>query len=834
LEARQNLTERGDASVSSADLTFGTGFGGGRGDLLASVGWLDQKPTFQASRDFTSFTAADGCVIAGSQDEFGIGTGTGSLTCDAANEEWGLIRFGSGIIPQSRFSGAGPGGALFPTGVGGALTRLNPIRFAPGGDIVRFFAPTDSYNFAPINYLQVPLERYSANLIASYEFTPAFEPFVELSYIRTRSPQQLAPAPAFIGSGGDSVFPARINLDNPFLSPQARQSLEITYGRDSAGRRGFLGNVATGFTINPAFTGDADGFVSPGFISSRLEGLGPRVVENKREAWRGLIGLRGAIAEGWSYEAYYSRSSVTHDAAFFNSASAKRFQQAMLARRDSSGNIVCIDPSDGCVPINVFGEQDISAAAADFLMIDPFESTKVKEQVAELAAKGDLAELPAGTLKAVLGAGWRRTSYARAPDDSFEEGDTIGFFKSIGASGSTRAFEFFGEALIPILKERKFAEDLSAELGLRYSDYDTVGGVWTWKVMGNWSPIHAIRFRAGLQQAIRAPNVREVFEETVTNLGFAVDPCAPINELVLDDELLAACARNGAVDLELDFYDTLVTTGGSTNLKAETARTTTVGIVVNPISRLSATIDYYDINIRDAIGVFGGGDGSFGAVAGCIYGGADPADPLCQAFTRGETGFVTELVIPNANLARLRTRGIDWQLSYGFPLLSGQMQLNLSGTRIITSEIQTNSNLDPIKCAGFFGNPCGRTIQGTANPRWKLFNRASWQIGPATFSLRHRFFSATRDARYSAFETLRQPEPDFIPVNAAKSPSRHYYDAAAAFDIAKRFQLTIGVNNLFDTKPSLVGNQQVQANTDPSLYDVLGRRFFATVRAKLR
>jgi outer membrane cobalamin receptor len=30
LEARQNLTERGDASVSSADLTFGTGFGGGR------------------------------------------------------------------------------------------------------------------------------------------------------------------------------------------------------------------------------------------------------------------------------------------------------------------------------------------------------------------------------------------------------------------------------------------------------------------------------------------------------------------------------------------------------------------------------------------------------------------------------------------------------------------------------------------------------------------------------------------------------------------------------------------------------------------------------------
>jgi outer membrane receptor protein involved in Fe transport len=107
------------------------------------------------------------------------------------------------------------------------------------------------------------------------------------------------------------------------------------------------------------------------------------------------------------------------------------------------------------------------------------------------------------------------------------------------------------------------------------------------------------------------------------------------------------------------------------------------------------------------------------------------------------------------------------------------------------------------------------------------------QIGPATFSLRHRFFSTTRDARYSAFETLLQPEPDFIPVNATKAKSRHYYDAAATFGIAKRFQLTVGVNNLFDTKPSLVGSQQVQANTDPSLYDLLGRRYFVAVNARL-
>lgn len=829
LEARQNLTERGDASVSSADLSFGMGFMKDRGNLIASAGWLRQEPVLQGARDFSSFAAADACVIAGSQDEFGVGQGTGSPICTAENEEWGYVRGGSGLIPHSRFQGGQ--GALVTTGVPGELVRLGPSRFAPGGDIVPFVFPDDTYNSAPVNYLQVPLERYSGNLIGSLELSRAFEPFVELSYIRTRSPQQLAPAPGVIGSGADSVLPALINLDNPFLSPEARQILDTSFGRDSAGRRGFLVSPTGAFTINPAYTGDADGLVSPGRISSRLTGLGPRQIENQRDAWRALFGLRGEIAKGWSYEAYYSRSFVAHDTFFYNSASARRLQQALLARAGPGGAIVCIDPSNGCVPINIFGQQEISPAAADFLRINPVEKTRVKEQIAEAVVKGDVAELPAGALKVVLGAGWRQTSYTFTPDNSFEEGDTLGFFASTGAAGKTEVFELFGEALVPILQIKRFAHELSAELGGRYSNYDSVGGVWTWKAMANWSPLQRLRFRGGLQQAIRAPNVRELYEEPITNSGAPFDPCAPINGAVLTPEMVAACTRDGATGLPPNFYETLVTTGGSTDLKAETARTLTIGAVAQPIPGLSVTLDFYDINIRDAIGVFGGGEQY--VVTGCIAGGGDPADPLCQAYDRAEDGFVSVLRIPTANLARLRTRGIDWQLAYGFPLLSGRMQLNLSGGRLLRAETQVNPNLGPLRCAGFHGYPCGNTIQGTAMPKWKLFNRASWKFGPATFSLRHRYFSATKVAYFSLFESLQQPPPDFIPVNATWMQARHYFDAAVTFDIAGKFGLTFGVNNLFDTQPSLVGFSQAQANTDPSLYDVLGRRYFATVRAKV-
>ncbi len=679
----------------------------------------------------------------------------------------------------------------------------------------------------------MPLERWSGNLIGSFELSDRFEPYTELSYIRTLSPQQLAPAPAMIGTGSDSVGAVVINLDNPFLSVQGRQALDTSFGRDSAGRRGFIGTPATGFNVNPAYTGDADGRITlTGPFASRLTGLGPRQGINTRDAYRGLIGARGDLSGKWRYDLYYSHSFVAHDIAYSNSASARRLQQALLARSDSSGNIVCIDPSNGCAPVNIFGQQDISSAAAEFLRIDPFEMTRVREQVAEANINGEFGKLPGGPVRVAVGANWRKTSYVFTPDSSFEDGDTLGFGASTAAAGKTRVAELFGETLLPILEDRPLAQSLSAELGLRYSHYDSVGGVLTWKAMANWSPISQLRFRAGVQRAIRAPNVRELYEQSIDRFGGAFDPCAPVDGFTLTPETQAACLRNGAVDLPADFYQVINRTSGSTNLKAETARTLTLGAVVQPVRAITFAVDYYDIDIKEAIGVFGGGPGF--VVAGCILGGADPADPLCQAYTRDDDGFVDFTDTPTANLARLRIRGIDWQVNGNFTVGKNRLHLGLSGTRLLSSTVQHNPNLNPIDCAGFFSFPCGNTIGGTATPRWKMFNRASWQRGPVTVSLRHRYFSSTRNGGFALSEAFDQPPPAFLPVHAQRLQARNYFDASVGFDLASDFDLTLGVNNLTDAKPSLTGFGQIQANTDPSLYDVLGRRFFVSIRAKWR
>jgi outer membrane receptor protein involved in Fe transport len=62
--------------------------------------------------------------------------------------------------------------------------------------------------------------------------------------------------------------------------------------------------------------------------------------------------------------------------------------------------------------------------------------------------------------------------------------------------------------------------------------------------------------------------------------------------------------------------------------------------------------------------------------------------------------------------------------------------------------------------------------------------------------------------------------------------STDYFDLAMAFDVSDGLRLTMGVNNLLDDYPVVLGNNQEQANTYPNTFDVLGRDFF--ISANLR
>jgi outer membrane receptor protein involved in Fe transport len=729
----------------------------------------------------------------------------------------GYVAGASPVIPGSRLQlGGGP---LLLPGNGGLLRPLGNVRFTPDGSIVPF-TPADRFNFAPENFLQVGLKRYSGNLIGSVELTPAFKPYVELSFVHTLSPQQLASTPG--------VLPAPVlNIDNPFFSAETQRALDVSFGVDREGDRGFLlsGN---GFRPNPAFGGDADGLVTvPGVLFVRLTGLSPRQRRNKRDAYRGLVGARGALGANWDYDLFYSRSRVDHDAALVNSASAARLRQAILARRDpAGGGIVCIDPSGGCAPANIFGVGNLGAEGAAFIGTDPLEKTLVEEEVAEAALTGQAVELAAGPLGVALGASWRRTFYRFEPDPSLGTGDDLGFSPGVAAAGETEVRELFAEARVPILKGRPLVHELSAELGLRYSNYDTVGGVWTWKALASWAPIRQLRLRGGLQRAVRAPNVRELFEAPTSAISGDVDPCDA--GLITDAAFAAACLRNGAPPGFVSTAVPTVRSRGTPTLRAETARALTVGAVSTPLPGLTLAADYYYIRIDGAIGTFGGGPAF--TVFGCIAGGADPADPLCRAYARAPGGNILFYDLPTANLPRLSARGIDWQLRLNRPLLGGRIDIGLSGTRLFSLASRFNENAPALECAGFFGALCGITIAGTATPKWKLYNRLSYSFGASTLTLHHRYIDGTTDGRFAVRKAFGLPPPTaLVPAEGVRQESVHYFDLAASFAIGRRFDLTVGVDNLTDPRPPVLSSGFLV----PSNTDLVGRRFFATLAARL-
>jgi iron complex outermembrane receptor protein len=831
--ARQSITGRGDGRSSSADLSFGAELFDDRLSLVASVGWLDQRPIQQDARALSRVALGDGCVVPGTRQPTGASTAVNDPTCAAPNV-FGLIAGGSGIIPGGRILGR----AFFPV-TGGSLLTSNAagVRFDPDGSPRPFISATDLYNFAPSNYLQVPLDRWSANLLARFEASPAAEPFVELSYIRTRSPQQLAPVPGVIGGGAGPVKVARINLANPFLTADAMRVLDLSYGIDAGGRRGFLGSPAAGFRLNPAYSGDADGIIALQLpLQTRLD-LGPRQRDNRRDAWRILLGIRGEIGAGWSYDAYYSRSRAEHDVAYVNGGSATRLQQALLAVRDpATGQAVCIDRSNGCIPANIFGAGNLSAEAAAFIRTDPGDVTIVEEEVAEASLRGELLLFAAGPAGIAVGTSWRRTAYAFTPDAALFTGDELGFQPGKAAAGRARVWELFAETRIPLLADRPLARDLALEFGARWSRYDTVGSTGTFKVLGLWEPVRGLRLRGGYQRAVRAPNVRELFEAEVTRgSGGGFDPCAAFSGLAAEPGVAAACIRNG-VPAELVGTDLFgaptETTRGNPDLEAETAHTLTVGAILTlrwP-ANLTVTVDYYDIRIDRAIGVFGGGS-SF-LVAGCIFAGADPADPLCAAYRRSADGAIASYDLPTANLAQVRARGIDWQVGWRLPLGGAhRLDLRLSGTRYLENGFRANPGVPFVDCAGYFGQTCGNTIRGTATPAWKLYNGVTWTFPGLSLALRHRWFSATQDSRIAFRAAFGQPQTA-LPEEGRRLEARHYFDLAATFELGERFTLTLGVTNLTDADAAITGFNQVQANTDPSLYDVLGRRFFATVATR--
>lgn len=824
-------TENGDAALYSTNLTFGANFDDGRGNVAVNLSYTDREDLFQGDRDFSTFAQFD------SSD---------------ANGNPILIDGGSSGVP---------GTSIFAGGLGNISPDNFGVTFDPDGSVRPFITEgndNDFYNYAPANYIQLPQERYQATALAHYELMDGHEAYGRVMYTSSRVPQQLAPTPIF-QSGTEFTLDG-----SPFLTAQAQAALSgnnagiLGVGTrtprtflDALGNdRNAVGDLYTGLgaadsgitctncvydsnltdtdprlNIGPLQDADGDGIADTGtaFLRRRLREVGPRISDDLYTGFQIKGGIRGEIADTtWSYDAYIQEGSVTSSNTQSGNVNRDRFKQALLLDLTDPTGETCADTSangstTGCAPINIFGEGNISEAGAAFLRTAVAAIGTFDQTVASVNFSGELFEMSGGAVSAAFG--YEHQSHAAdfRPSQDLAAGTIAGFNGSPASGGAYRVDSYYGELYVPLLRDMAMAEAVDLELAYRSSDYSTVGTVDSFKVSGSWAFNEQVRLRAGFNTAVRAPNIGELFSPQGEGFPGSTDPCAAegapsaaVQAICVATGVPASVVGSPAINLAAGQVRQL--SGGNPNLTEEDAETLTVGIVVEPemIEGLTFSVDYFDIEIEDAIAAFGGGANNVLSTcydAASANGGA--GSPFCNAVTRRADGTIDFVSTGSQNVASITLNGIDVLASYDTELFGGNMRLNYVGTFTNESDFTPFEGADTITCAGEFGNDCGEPL-----PEYKHRVTANWSRDNITAQLLWRYIGETSDDDEDTVyfvETL---------------DGENYFDAAVSYAFNDNFAVNVGVDNLLDTEPPILGDNQEQANTYPATYDVFGRTWY--------
>jgi len=638
--------------------------------------------------------------------------------------------------------------------------------------------------------LRVPVTRYLISGNAHFEAAPYADLFMEARFADTKTSSRFG-----------SVFEIppvtnSISITNPYVSPSLRTLLQTS------------------------------GVTSIGILRSDQE-LGLRGQDNDRRLYQLVGGSRGSLGFGnFKYEGAVQYGSTRFTNTRINDVDQARFQNTLNVVQGTDGVIRCASAAaiaQGCVPVNLLQPgKAISDAALAYIKI-PYatETADLSQFVASGNVTGSIGNFwGAGDIAVAAGVEYRREKsvYLVSPVDAAGQG--FFFTKRLSTRGKFDVFEYFAEAVVPLLKDLPLVKRLEVEGAVRRSDYSSAGKTTAWKLGGTWAPVSDLRFRAVLARAVRAPNIGELFSPASEGFITVDDPCD--TNFVNNTANRAANCR--ALGIPANFISNARTinirtaTSGNPDLSVETANTLTVGAVLTPrfLPGFAATVDFYRIRIKDAINVFAAQD----ILNNCVDQGTT-ANPFCGSIERGADGSLNRIVRQNINVSRLDRRGIDAELTYrhqlgGFGLLNLQLVASraLTVTTVVAPGTLTGSGV--IDFNGEFGFP-----------KWKGRFSANVTHGPVDW---------TGTLLYQSSQ-VRDRQPTNPEDNRALTGTGDYFlvNTQVGVAVTPKLRMYVGVDNLADRLPPSLPDTRLggaSATAGAAGYSIEGRYFYGgfTVR----
>jgi outer membrane receptor protein involved in Fe transport len=733
----------------------------------------------------------------------------------------------------------------------------------------RQFGASDLYNFGPLNYQVNPNERYTAGGFLNYEVNDHATVYGEVMFTRNTSTSNIA-------ASGDFFTATFIPCTNPELTPDAQATI-CTPGNIASEQ---AAGLKTSETVNGV---NINGITA--YIGRRNVEGGPRIATFDKDSFRAVVGVKGPINDAWNYDVSYQHGTVDDNNGnlnYFNSALVVNAlntigvnSAGMPVAYGTPGAIANCAVSSGdskCVPYNVWAPNGVTHDAINYLTVPLLVSDSVTEQIVDLSFTGDLAKygikLPMAEdgLLLNIGAEYRSEYATFNPDYLSEQGNAEGSGgPTTPVSDGFHVIEGFTELSVPIVQHRPLFESLSLDAGYRFSsyslDYDTNAtatnpqtessfNTSTYKFGVEWSPDNDLRFRASYQRAVRAPNVNELFGADSVQLDGSTDPCAGTKP----NATMAQCALTGVTAAQYGHVGANAAaqyngfTGGNPNLQPEVADTYSAGIVFKPtyVQGFTASVDYFNIDIRNVIGQIGGDE-----VLNLCIASNDVNSQYCQDVHRGtggtlylnNSGFVVDTLV---NFGEQGTRGIDYKANYRLPLGGyGDVVLDFVGTQLNSLFFRPTNGGSSYDCAGFYGAGCGTAVgsqEGDPAPHWRHVFNTTWNTPwhGLNLGLRWRYIGSVDSILTSSNPLVAT---SVSPPGSAHIPAFSYIDLNASIELYKGIRMQVGVNNLFDKDPPVIddggpgfgSNCPVGAcngNTFPGVYDALGRYIFAHVTAE--
>jgi len=737
-----------------------------------------------------------------------------------------------------------PYGHLFNQGLTGTITcgtgcALNSYTFTGAGQIVPMThgIPTGTAglesggdggfqdNVATLQSRQRQGEFFNR---FSYDITPDLNFYVQGSWEESADYSTWAPLVVSASSSRPNTF----FTNNPYLSSDAQTRL--TAAATAAGNFAkapvpFSPNPSKGLptVTGPAVASNTPVFTAPSYV--------PQIVNGQNAQSQGAIyitkgldrnlgittGLTGKLSS-FNWEVYYSHQESrvqVFDPTNTNNARYLAAQDAVIAPTglkvngvDVGGTIQCWVTTQaqfaslypGCVPINLFNPgQGISQASWNYLKNPTFWAlTQQLDNIGGSISGGLGFGLPAGEITSALSAEMRWRSYdlkSNAEPTDFVNCTGLRLCTQNGGAAPSlytqntnapvsvndNVWETALEINVPLLKDFPLAEELSADIAGRYTDYSISGTAETWKIGINDRINDTVRLRGTMSYDLRAPNLNDLFAPTsVTSTGFT--------------DLLTKAPAGGTQ---------LVTKGNST-LTPEVAHTYTLGVVLTPdfIPGLTASLDYYVTHMTNAITNISYQSTTVQNL--CISSAPTYSSPYCLLAARpvapGGAGynapanFPTQIFSSPLNSANIQMEGWNLELDYNFDLadvwsaIPGSVTLRHLMTYQPVLETQ---------------NLPGTPYSWTTQPKTRMTSFLSYTVGDWGLDLQNQWLSGWKKAS------------GLVNQNYA-APRISSYDALDV-TVSRRFEMLGGDSSLYFSVQN-IGNTRAPLNptnsSNPGLF----------------